>query len=56
MTIGVDLHIDFSSIGPAVGERFPDIVLPDQSGEIVDLHRARAGRRALVHFFRSAGW
>ncbi len=48
--------IDFSRIGPAVGERLPDIVLPDQRGEPVDLHSARQGRPALVVFYRSARW
>lgn len=56
MVTGVDLGIDFTTIGPAVGVRFPEITLPNQHGELVDLHTARAGRRALVHFFRSAGW
>ena len=31
-------------IGPRVGERFPDLVLPDQSGADIDLHEHR-GRR-----------
>jgi peroxiredoxin len=48
--------IDFSNIGPSVGERFPDLALPDQHGRTVDLHAARAGRRALVLFYRSARW
>jgi peroxiredoxin len=48
--------IDFSKIGPSVGKRFPDVVLPDQHGRTVDLHAARAGRRALVLFYRSARW
>ena len=48
--------IDFSSIGPSVGDRFPDVALPDQGGRTVDLHAARAGRRALVLFYRSARW
>ena len=48
--------IDFTEIGPRVGEPFPDVVLPDQSGQQVDLHAARAGRRALVLFYRSARW
>jgi peroxiredoxin len=48
--------IDFDTIGPAVGERFPDVRLPDQTGAIVDLHAARAGRRALMVFYRSADW
>jgi peroxiredoxin len=45
---------DFSTIGPREGEAFPDLALPDQTGTIVDLHRARAGRRAVVVFHRSA--
>ena len=48
--------IDFSRIGPAVGERFPEVVLPDQHGRTVDLQAARAGRPALVLFYRSARW
>ncbi len=48
--------LDFSRIGPAAGERFPDVVLPDQHGRPVDLHTARARRRALVLFHRSASW
>ena len=49
-------EIDFSSIGPVVGEPFPAVQLPDQHGQIVDLHEARAGRQALVVFHRSASW
>lgn len=48
--------IDFSYIGPAVGERFPDVSLPDQHGRIIDLHQTRAGRPAVVLFHRSASW
>jgi hypothetical protein len=48
--------LDFDRIGPAVGTRFPDVVLPNQGGERVDLHAARGGRRALVLFHRSAAW
>ena len=48
--------IDFTSIGPRLGERFPDVRLPDQDGTEVDLHAARGGRRALVVFYRSAAW
>ena len=47
---------DFTAIGPAVGERFPDLALPDQTGQAVDLHVVRGGRRALVVFYRSARW
>jgi peroxiredoxin len=47
---------DFRTIGPNEGEPFPDVRLPDQTGAVVDLHAARAGRRALVVFHRSADW
>lgn len=43
-------------IGPALDDRFPDLVLPDQRGQSVDLHAVRAGRKALVLFYRSASW
>lgn len=46
---------DFPS-GPAVGERLPGFVLPDQHGRMVDYEAARDGRRALVAFVRSARW
>jgi peroxiredoxin len=49
-------YVDFDAVGPKVGERFPDIRLPDQGGHIVDLHAARDGRPALVIFYRSASW
>jgi len=48
--------IDFSQVGPKLGERFPDVVLPDQHGHLVDLHRVRGERRALITFQRSARW
>jgi peroxiredoxin len=47
---------DFTLIGPRIGERFPDVRLPDQWGQPVDLHQARGGKRALVVFHRSAEW
>lgn len=31
---------DFNTIGPNEGERFPDVVLRDQTGRSVDLHAA----------------
>lgn len=49
-------ELDFSKIGPNVGERFPDIRLPDQHGNMTDLHAARGNRRALIVFHRSAKW
>jgi len=47
---------DFSTVGPSEGDRCPEIRLPDQTGAMVDLHAARAGRKALVVFHRSAEW
>ena len=47
---------DFSTVGPPVGTRFPDVVLPDQHGTLIDLHAARGSRRALIIFYRSARW
>ena len=37
---------NFDRMGPGVGERFPDVVLPDQHGQPIDLHKTRAGPRA----------
>ena len=48
--------MDYGERGPKVGDRFPDVRLPDQSGAVVDLHSARGGRRAVVVFHRSARW
>lgn len=48
--------VDFTRIGPSVGERFPDVALLDQTGKLVDLHAHRGGRRALIVFHRSASW
>jgi peroxiredoxin len=47
---------DFAAIGPMEGRRFPDVRLPDQTGALVDVHTHRAGRPALVVFYRSAEW
>lgn len=49
-------EIDFSAIGPAVGSRFPDVVLPDQTGRPVSLHEHRDGAPGLVVVHRSADW
>ena len=48
--------LDYRDRGPKVGEAFPDVRLPDQSGEVVDLHARRDGRRAVVVLHRSAVW
>lgn len=53
---GVLPKVDFATVGPAVGVRFPDLTLPNQHGEQVELHERRAGRRAAVIFHRSADW
>jgi peroxiredoxin len=45
-----------SAIGPEVGRRLPELELPDQEGRRISLHDHRAGRKALVVFFRSADW
>ena len=42
--------------GPDVGQRLPDIGLPDQSGRLVNIEAARDGGRALVVFHRSLRW
>lgn len=49
-------RLDFTTIGPRLGARFPDVQLPDQDGELVDLHTSRGRGKALVVFFRSAKW
>jgi peroxiredoxin len=48
--------LDIEAIGPPVGERLPDVSLPDQDGRLVNLHDVRNGQRALVLFIRSADW
>jgi len=47
---------NYADIGPAVGKRFPDVRLPGPAGDLIDLHQARAGRPAVVVFYRSARW
>jgi len=47
---------EFERFGPGVGKQFPDVVLPDQHGRPVNLHKTRSGRKALVVFYLSAGW
>ncbi len=42
--------------GPGPGEPFPNVRLPDQHGDLVDLHARRGTRRAVVVFYRSAVW
>ncbi len=45
-----------NELGPAAGERFPEMVLTGLDGAPVSLHADRAGRPALVVFYRSARW
>ena len=47
---------DYTEAGPRLGEKFPEVALPDQTGRTVDLHQARQGRKALIVFHRSARW
>jgi peroxiredoxin len=47
---------EYRDRGPRVGEAFPDIRLPDQTGDLVDLHQRRNGRPAVVAFNRSVVW
>ena len=49
-------RFDYRDRGPRVGELFPDIRLPDQTGALVDLHQRRDGRPAVVAFNRSVVW
>lgn len=49
-------RLDVHAIGPAVGTRLPDVVLPDQHGRILDIHAYLAGRPGLFVVHRSAEW
>lgn len=49
-------NVNFDEIGPQVGERFPDVWLQDQEGNVIDLHDDRAGRKAVIDVHRSADW
>ena len=48
--------VDFDRVGPRIGTRLSEVVLPNQNGDVVDLHETRSGRPALLVVFRSAGW
>ena len=47
---------EYGERGPGVGAAFPNIRLPDQFGNMVDLHQRRNGRPAVVMFNRSVVW
>lgn len=49
-------ELDVERIGPALGDRFPDVLLPDQRGVPIDVHDYRDGRRLLFVVHRSAAW
>ena len=42
--------------GPDIGVRLPDVVAPNHDGSLLDVHAHRAGRPAIVVFFRSVVW
>ena len=42
--------------GPEVGAKLPEVVAVDQHGRTIDLHADRAGRPAVLVFYRSAVW
>jgi hypothetical protein len=48
--------VDFEKLGPEVGERFPEVRLEDQSGQVLDLHQDRGERAAVVVYYRSVRW
>ena len=47
---------DYRERGPRIGEMFPNVHLPDQRGELVDLQQRRGRGHAVVVFNRSAVW
>ena len=49
-------RIDVSSLGPQVGEKIPDFVLPDQYGRVRTLDTIMGERGAMLVFHRSADW
>jgi len=52
----VTTETDYRERGPKLEDIFPSVRLPDQRGELVDLHWRRGRRRAVVVFNRSAVW
>ena len=42
--------------GPEIGSRLPPVVLPDQTGELVDVAACTGPNGAIVVFHRSAYW
>ena len=56
MTVPGLPELDFSGIGPGIGESFPDLRLPNQAGEPVSVHEYRDGHKLLFVVYRSADW
>lgn len=48
--------IDFSKLGPQVGERVPDFSLKDQNGRTQTLQSIMTPKGAVLVFHRSADW
>ena len=48
--------VDLSSLGPQIGEKVPDLALPDQHGAIQTLDSIMGERGAMLLFHRSADW
>jgi hypothetical protein len=48
--------IDFSKLGPAVGQKAPDFSLTDQTGTPRNLQSVLGPNGALLVFYRSAEW
>lgn len=42
--------------GPAIGDRFPDVIAKAHTGATIDILDDRAGRAAVFVFYRSAVW
>lgn len=49
-------EVDFDGVGPPLGKRFLNLVLPNQRGDLIDLDEVRGNRRALVVVHRSVVW
>ena len=55
-TAQTGMQIDFSALGPQVGEQVPDFDLPDQNGLRHTLETVRGPNGSLILFHRSADW
>lgn len=48
--------VDIDKLGPQVGDRMPDFMLPDQHNEQHSLKSLLGSKGAVIVFFRSADW